>query len=417
MSLSIPYEARVGFRYLRSRNRNRFVSFISMISILGIAVAVAVLIVVLSVMNGFEYEVRDRILRVVSHAALVGYDGTLDDWRLAEDIARAHPDARAVAPFVSGEGMLVGDAAVRGTEVRGIDPSLESRLVDLPGFMVDGNLDALQAGQYRIVIGKTLAELLGVGVGDRLILMVAKGVTTPAGLVPRMRRFEVAGIFYAGMYEYDRGLVFMNIRDAQRLFRLGDAVTGIRLATRDPLQAPGAIREIARQLGQDVFVTDWTRQHANFFRSIQLTKSMIFVILLLVVAVAAFNIVSTLVMVVREKRGDIAILRTLGASPREILTIFMTQGALVGILGTCAGVMLGVLVAVNLDWIVAAIESGFGIRFLAPDVYFISEFPSRVELNDILRVGGIALLLALLSTIYPALRAARTAPAEALRYE
>ncbi len=388
-----------------------------MISILGIAVAVAVLIVVLSVMNGFEYEVRDRILRVVSHAALVGYDGSLDDWRLAEDIARAHPDARAVAPFVSGEGMLVSDAAVRGTEVRGIDPSLESRLVDLPGFMVDGGLDALQPGRYRIVIGKTLAELLGVSVGDRLILMVAQGVTTPAGLVPRMRRFEVAGIFYAGMYEYDRGLVFVNIQDAQRLFRLGDAVTGIRLATRDPLQAPGAIRDIARQLGQDVFVTDWTRQHANFFRSIQLTKSMIFVILLLIVAVAAFNIVSTLVLVVREKRGDIAILRTLGASPREILTIFMTQGALVGIFGTCAGVLLGVLVATNLDWIVAAIESGFGIRFLAPDVYFISEFPSRVELNDVLRVAGIALVLALLSTVYPALRGARTAPAEALRYE
>ena len=417
MTLSFPFEFRVGFRYLRSRNRNRFISFISMISMFGIAVAVAVLIVVLSVMNGFEHEVRDRILRVVSHAALTGYDGSLGDWRLAADIARAHPDTRAVAPFVSGEGMLVSDAAVRGTEIRGIDPARESQLVDLPGFMVAGHLDALQPGRYRIVIGRTLAELLGVSVGDRLILMVAEGVTTPAGLVPRMRRFEVAGIFYAGMYEYDRGLVFVNMQDAQRLFRLGEAVTGIRLATRDPAFAPGAIRDIARQLGQDVFVTDWTRQHANFFRSIQLTKSMIFVILLLVVAVAAFNIVSTLVMVVREKRGDIAILRTLGAAPREILAIFMTQGALVGVFGTCAGALLGVLVAVNLDWIVAAIESGFGFRILAPDVYFISEFPSRVQAGDVVQVGGIALLLALLSTIYPAWRGARTEPAEALRYE
>ncbi|MDJ0928443.1 MAG: lipoprotein-releasing ABC transporter permease subunit [Gammaproteobacteria bacterium] len=417
MRLPVPYEMLVGWRYLRSRNRNRFISFISMISIVGIAVAVAVLIVVLSVMNGFEYEVRDRILRVISHAAITGWDGRLEDWQLAEDIALAHPDARDVSRFISGQGMLVGSETIRGVELRGIDPEAEARVSDLPALMQAGSLDSLEAGKYRLVIGRALAEMLDVSVGDRLILMVAEGVTTPAGLVPRMRRFEVSGIFYAGMYEYDRGLVFAHLEDAARLYRLGDAVTGIRLVTQDPRTAPAAIREIARSLGQDVFITDWTRQHANFFRSIQLTKSIIFVILLLVVAVAAFNIVSTLVMVVREKRGDIAILRTLGASARGILSIFVTQGALVGILGTVGGILLGVAVAANLDAIVALIERGFGLQILAPDVYFISEFPSRIEAADILQVGGIALVLALLSTLYPAWRGARTRPAAALRHE
>jgi len=247
--------------------------------------------------------------------------------------------------------------------------------------------------------------------------MVAEGVTTPVGLAPRMRRFEVRGIFYAGMYEYDRGLVFINSRDAARLLRLGDAVSGIRIALDDAMRAPVVVRDIARSLDRDVYITDWTRQHANFFRSIQLTKSIIFVILLLVVAVAAFNIVSTLVMVVREKRGDIAILRTLGASPGGILRIFITQGALVGLLGTLMGVALGLLVAANLDSIVAVIERLFGMKFLAPDVYFISDFPSRIRAADVLQVGGIALLLALLSTLYPAWRGARTAPAQALRHE
>ena len=412
-----PFEIGIGLRYLRSRNRNRFVSFISLISMLGIGLAVAVLIVVLSVMNGFEYEVRNRILQVVSHAAITGWDGRLQDWRLAADIAAANPASRAVAPFVSGQGMLVGDSAIRGIEFRGIDPVAEAAVSELPALMQSGVIEALQPGAYRIVLGRTLAELLRAKVGDRVILMVAEGVTTPAGLAPRMRRFEVAGIFYAGMYEFDRGLAYLNIDDAARLLRLGDSVTGVRIAMRDPLVAPTAVRTIARELGQDVFITDWTRQHANFFRSIQLTKSIIFIILLMVVAVAAFNIVSTLVMVVREKRGDIAILRTLGTTTSGILAIFMTQGLMVGLAGTLLGVIFGLLLAANIDVVVALIERVFGMKFLAPDVYFISDFPSRIESADVLRVAGIAVLLALLSTIYPALRGARTQPAAALRHE
>ena len=411
------YEIVVGTRYLRSRSRNRFVSFISLISVLGIALAVAVLIVVLSVMNGFEYEVRARILSVVSHGAITGWQGRMDDWALVRDKAAANPETRAVARFVSGQGMLVGAENIRGVEIRGVDPAREALVSDMPALMEAGSLDSLEPGTYGIVIGRNLAAELDVAVGDRLILMVAEGVTTPAGLAPRMRRFEVRGIFYAGMYEYDRGLVFVNVQDAGRLLRLGDAVSGVRIALDDAMRAPVVIRDIARSLGQDVYITDWTRQHANFFRSIQLTKTIIFVILLLVVAVAAFNIVSTLVMVVREKRGDIAILRTLGAAPTGILRIFMTQGAMIGLLGTLLGVLLGLMIAANLDSIVAIIERVFGMKFLAPDVYFISDFPSRIKAGDVLRVGGIALLLSLLSTLYPAWQGARTAPAQALRHE
>ncbi len=412
-----PYPLLIGSRYLRARTRNRFVSFISLISILGIAVAVAVLIVVLSVMNGFEYEVRDRILDVLSHAAITTAGDGMDDWRLASALAESDPDTKAVSAFIGGEALLIAGDVIKGAQLRGVDPQSEVRVADLEPLMVAGRLDDLQSGAYRLVIGRSLADLLRVRVGDRLIMMVSQGVTTPAGLVPRMRRFEIAGIFYAGMYEYDRGLVFLHRDDASRLLRMGDSVTGLRLAMVDPENAPSAVRAIAQRLGQDVYITDWTRQHANFFRSIQLTKSIIFVILLMVVAVAAFNIVSTLVMVVREKRADVAILRTLGASPRGILTVFMTQGTLIGVLGTTVGVLLGLIVASNIGQLVAWFESLSGIQILAPDVYFISEFPSRVEWLDVGRVAGIALLLALLSTVYPAWRAAATPPATALRHE
>ncbi|MFQ5633892.1 MAG: lipoprotein-releasing ABC transporter permease subunit [Gammaproteobacteria bacterium] len=412
-----PYEIGIALRYLRSRNRNRFISFISLISVVGIAIAVAVLIIVLSVMNGFEHEVRAKILNVVSHAAITGWDGRLEDYRRVEDVIARNPGTAAVARFVEGQGLLVGEADVKGVEVRGIDPGAELRVSGIASLIEKGSLESLRTGEFRIVIGRELAGLLGVGLGDRVVLMISRGITTPAGLVPRMRRFEIAGIFHAGMYEYDRGLALINVDDAARLFQLGGAVSGVRIAFVDPLRAPAAVRDVARSLARDVYITDWTRQHANFFRSIQLTKSIIFVILLLVVAVAAFNIVSTLVMVVREKRAEIAILRTIGASPAAILSIFVSQGGLIGLTGTLLGTVLGVVAAANIAWIVALLEKLLGFRFLAPDVYFISDFPSQVRAGDVVEIAVIAVLLAFLSTVYPAWRAAVMAPARALRHE
>jgi len=413
----IPYEIGIALRYLRSRNRNRFISFISLISVVGIAIAVAVLIVVLSVMNGFEHEVRAKILSVVSHAAITGWDGKLADYERVEEIILMNPETEAVARFIEGQGMLVGDADIKGVEVRGIDPEAERRASGIATLLEEGSLESLRPGDYRIIIGRELAELLGVGLGDRLILMISQGITTPAGLVPRMRRFEISGIFHAGMYEYDRGLALINVKDAARLFQFGDSVSGVRIAFVDPLRAPETVRTVAKSLGRDVYITDWTRQHANFFRSIQLTKSIIFVILLLVVAVAAFNIVSTLVMVVREKRAEIAILRTLGSAPSEILRIFVAQGGLIGLAGTLIGVAFGILVATNIAWLVVVLERALGFRFLAPDVYFISDFPSQVRAGDVVQIAVIAVLLAFVSTIYPAWRAAVMAPAEALRHD
>lgn len=412
-----PFELAIALRYVRSRNKNRFISFISVISMAGIALAVAVLIIVLSVMNGFESEVRNRILQIVAHGSITGLDGRISDWQSLEAVAVQDPEVNAVARFVDGQGMLVGPAEIRGVQVRGIDPPSELRTSALGTLMVDGALEALEPGAFGMVIGRTLAEQLGVKVGDSVIMLVSQGITTPAGVVPRTRRFRVQGIFYAGMYEFDRALVFVNIADAQRLFRFGDDVSGVRLAIRDPLLAPSVVRSVANAWGGGVYVTDWTREHGNFFRSIQLTRSIIFVILLLVVGVAAFNIVSTLVMVVRDKRGEIAILRTLGAAPVAILSIFVLQGAVVGMAGTAVGVAAGVLGAWNVSAISTFIESLTGFQFLAPDVYFISELPSRLLWSDVSQVAGIALILGLVSTIYPAWRGAVTAPAEVLRYE
>jgi lipoprotein-releasing system permease protein len=412
-----PIEIGIALRYMRSRNRNRFISFISLISIFGIAIAVAVLIIVLSVMNGFEHEVRTKILSVVSHAAITGAGGRLDDWRQVQDIAKNHPETASVARFVSGQGMLVGEERIKGVQIRGVDPDAELRTSGFQEMMESGDLTSLEARGYRIIIGRALADLLEVGVGDKLILIISRGITTPAGLVPRMRRFEVSGIFNAGMYEYDQGLALINIEDAARLFQLGDAVSGVRLAVHNPMYASATVREIARSLGRDVFITDWTRQHANFFRSIQLTKSIIFIILLLVVAVAAFNIVSTLVMVVREKRAEIAILRTLGCSPVGILGVFVAQGTLIGILGTSMGVALGVFVTINLSGIVVGVEKILGFKFLAPDIYFISDFPSRIDSGDVIQVALIGTFLSFVSTMIPAWKAAAMAPAEALRHD
>lgn len=411
-----PIEMAIALRYVRSRSKNRFVSFISMMSVAGIALAVAVLITVLSAMNGFEHEVRNRIVNVLGHATVTGLDGRIADWPVLMRTALADRAVVAAAPFIRGEAMVVGKRAIKGVEVRGIEPAQELATSTLEPLLREGDFHALRPASFGIVIGQVLAELLDLRVGDTLVMLVPEGIATPAGVVPRMRRFRVEGIFYAGMYEYDQGLVFINVADAARLFRMQDSVSGVRLAFSDPALAPAGVVDVARAYGGGVFVSDWTREHVNFFRSIQLTRSIMFVILLLVVAVAAFNIVSTLVMVVREKRGEIAILRTLGAAPRAIVGIFVTQGTIIGVAGTLLGVGLGVLVATNLDHLVGLVESVVGTKFLAPDIYFISDFPTQLKWTDVSVIAAIALGLALSSTLYPAWRGAAMPPAEALRY-
>jgi lipoprotein-releasing system permease protein len=411
------FEAFLGLRYIWSRSGNGFVSFISIISMSGIAVGVAVLIVVLSVVNGFETELRSRILSMTSHAAITGYESGLDEWQQASVKALQNPRVLATAPFVEGEGMLVNGDLISGVAVRGVLPDEELEVSGIGDKMTAGQLIELRRGDFGIVLGAALADAIDSKVGDRVILAINQGTITPAGIMPRLRRFTVVGIFQAGMYEYDRGVAFIHMNDALRLYRLGDEVTGLRLRIDDLFQAPVVVREVAGELGGDFYVTDWTRQHRNFFRSIALSKRMLFTVLLLVVAVAAFNIVSTLVMVVKDKQSDIAILRTIGVSPRSIMAIFTVQGTLIGVLGILAGVALGVAIGVNTETLVHALEALLDTRFLAPDVYFISDLPSEIRLSDITTVCVTAVVLCVLSTIYPAWRAARTQPAEALRYE
>ena len=411
------FEIWVGTRYVRARSSNRFVSLISAISMTGIAIAVAVLIIVLSVVNGFERELKDRLLLMSAHATIEDPNDGMSGWQGRVEEAVANPAVRAAAPFIDGQALLVHGEQLSGIQLRGIDPGLENEVSGVSSVVTSGSLSALEAGAFGIVLGVELANALSADIGDKVLVTLAEGIVTPAGVVPRMKRFTVSGIYRVGMYEFDRRLAFIHIADAQKLYRKGDTVTGIRLAVNDIYSAPAVVREVALDLGDPVLVSDWTRSHVNFFRSIQITKSILFVILLMVVAVAAFNIVSTLVMVVKDKQSDIAILRTLGASPGTILKIFMTQGSIIGVVGTLVGVAFGVTFTLNLETIVSFMESTFGIKFLAADVYFISDLPADLQSSDVVRIGGIALILALASTVYPAWRGARTMPAEALRYE
>jgi lipoprotein-releasing system permease protein len=384
---------------------------------LGIALGVTALITVLSVMNGFEKELRERILGMAAHATVSGAQGRLEDWQTVLSEVTGKPHVVGLAPYVQGEGMLTEGEAVRGTIVRGVLPDAEPQVSEVGRHMRAGQLSDLTPGGFGIILGKDLARFLGVGVGDKVTLVAPQARVTPAGLLPRLRRFTVVGIFEIGMFEYDASLALVHMEDAARLFSLGDAVSGVRLKLDDLFLAPRVARELASELPGRYWVTDWTQHHANFFRAVKTEKTVMFVILTLIVAVAAFNIVSTLIMVVSDKESDIAILRTLGASPRSIMGMFVVQGSIIGVVGTLLGAVGGVALALNVETVVAGIEQLFHVKFLSPDVYYISDLPSDMQWSDVVRISLVALVLSLTATLYPAWRASRTQPAEALRYE
>jgi len=415
--MSYWYEGFLGLRYLRASPKRGFLSLIAGIAILGLALGVAVLIVVLSVMNGFEEELRTRILSLTAHATISGLEGRIEDWQPKLEQLEHFPGVVAVAPYIEEQGMMTRGDKSAGVLMRGVLPDAERRVGDLGHHVLSGSLSDLRPGAYRVILGKDLAESLGARVGDRVVLMVPQGDVTPVGVLPRMRAFQVTGIVSVGMYEYDRRIALIAMQDAAKLLRMGGDITGLRLNLADLYSAPRLVREAAIALGGEAgyVVDDWTNQHVNFFRSIEITKRMLFVILSLVVAVAAFNIVSTMVMVVKDKRRDIAILRTFGSSPRSILSVFIVQGSLIGVLGIAAGVALGVLIAVNLQQLVHGLEGIVGFKFLDARVYFMSDLPAHVRLSDLWRICGVAFVLACMSTLYPAWRAARLLPAESLR--
>ncbi|MCB5186375.1 lipoprotein-releasing ABC transporter permease subunit [Methylobacillus gramineus] len=415
----LPYELFIGLRYTRAKRRNHFISFISLTSMIGIGLGVAALIVVLSVMNGFQDELRNRILGVASHLQITGPNNVLDDWQSLVGNVQGAPHVQAAAPYVMAQGMLSFGQAVQGALIRGVLPSDEDKVAELGSHMRAGKLDALRPGEFGVVLGSELAQSLGVVLGDKVVLMAPQGQFTPTGVVPRIKQFKVVGLFEIGMYEYDAGLALIHMDDAAKLYRMGSSVSGVRLKLDDLFSAP----QVARQLGErlmgkgNYYISDWTQQHANFFRAIQMEKRVMFIILALIVAVAAFNIVSTLVMAVTDKRADIAIMRTFGASPRSIMQIFIVQGALIGVVGTIVGAFFGVLIALNIDTIVPLIERLFGVQFLAKDVYYISDLPSKLIWADVLVITVMSFILSLLATLYPSWRASRINPAEALRYE
>jgi lipoprotein-releasing system permease protein len=412
-----PYELLVGLRYTRAKRRNHFISFISIASMVGIALGVTALIVVLSVMNGFQQELRTRILGVASHVQIQGFDGGLADWQQVAREASANPAVVAAAPYVNQQGLLANGPSVQGALVRGILPREEERVAEIGEHMKAGRLEDLQPGRFGIVLGSELAFAVGARLGEKVVLISPQGQVTPAGILPRIKQFTVVGIFEVGMYEYDAGLALIHLEDAQRLYRLGERVSGVRLKLGDMFEAPAVARTLTRTLSVDALVTDWTRSHANFFRAVQIEKRVMFIILTLIVAVAAFNLVSSLVMTVTDKQADIAILRTLGATPASILKIFVIQGSLIGSVGTLIGALAGVIVALNIETIVPAIERVFSVQFLAKDVYYISDLPSQLQWTDVIMISAVSLVLSFAATLYPSYRAARVNPAEALRYE
>ena len=415
------FEWFVGLRYTRAKRKNHFISFISTTSMIGIALGVAALIVVLSVMNGFQEELRARILGVAAHVQITQANQRLSDWQELQNKVIHAPHVQAAAPFVMAQAMLSGTDAVQGTIVRGVLPEYEKKVSELSSAMKIGQLQQLKAGEFGIILGADLAQNLGVVVGDKITVMAPQGQVTPAGMVPRIKQFTLVGLFQIGMYEYDAGLALIHIEDAAKLFQMGDQVSGLRLKLDDLFLASQVTHQLAETTLADYpetyYLTDWTQEHANFFRAVQMEKRVMFIILTLIVAVAAFNIVSTLVMAVADKRADIAILRTFGASPQSIMRIFVIQGAMIGFVGTVLGGVFGVLIALNIGTIVPFIEHLFHVEFLAKDVYYISELPSHLLWSDVLTIMLLSLGLSLLATLYPSWKASKMQAAEALRYD
>lgn len=407
----------IGLRYTRAKRRTQFISFITLTSILGIALGVTALIAVLSVMNGFEAELRERILGMTAHSTVTGRFGQLDDWRALAEQTKALPHVRASAPFVHGQVMVNAGRQVSGALLQGVLPEYESKVSEVADKMIAGSLGDLHPGEFGIILGVELANYLGVRLGDKLTVITPQVNSTPAGILPRLKRFTVVGVFKVGMFEYDRNMAMTDLEDAAKLFRIEPAVSGLRLKLDDLFNAPRIAQNLADALGYDYQVSDWTRAHDNLFRAVQTEKRAMFIILLLIVAVAAFNIVSTLVMLVTDKRGDIAILKTQGLSDAAVMGIFIVLGCVIGAVGTLVGAVSGVLLALNIETIVPAIEKLFGVHFMAADVYYISEVPSKLIWGDVYWITGMAFLLSLLATLFPAWQASRINPAEVLRYE
>ena len=415
----LPFEVWIAYRYIKFKQKNSFISFISITSMVGIALGVSALIIILSVMNGFQDELRTRILGVASHIEITSSNNTLTHWEDLTKKLHESPDVKGSAPYVDGQGMLVSEYGSQGIMLRGIASELEGNVDDLEKKVKVGKLSDLKPNTFNMILGIDAAKQLGIVVGDKVNILIPQGSYTPAGTFPRMRQFNVVGIFEIGMYEYDSGMALMNLEDAQKFLQMNDAVSGVRVKIDDLFLAPIVAKRLSDNLSESgvFYVSDWTKKHTNFFAAVQMEKRVMFIILMLIIAVAAFNIVSTLVMAVADKRSDIAILRTYGAKPKSILYIFIIQGSLIGVIGTISGVFLGTIVAINIHAIVPFIEHLFNVQFLYKDIYYISEVPSKPLINDVSAIASISIMLSVLATIYPSIKASKSSPAEALKYD
>lgn len=414
----LPFEILLGFRYTRAKRRNGFISFISLSSMLGIGLGVAALITIMSIMNGFQSELRDRILGMTAHMTLSESNDRLGQWQPLYDLVKTIPEVVGAAPNITEQGMLTNDERVKGVMVRGILPEVELEVTDVDSKMIVGKLSDLKAKEYSVILGAELALSLGVSIGDKVTLLAPQGSVSPMGIMPRIKRFTVVGLFKAGMFEYDSGLALIHLEDAKKIFKYADEEVGVlQLKLQNMFDLQTVRVAVAQKTETTLYMRDWTQQHANFFKAIEMEKRMMFVVLTLIIMVAAFNIVSTMVMVVTDKQKDIAVLRTIGASPASIQRIFIVQGLIIGIVGSILGLLGGIALALNIDIIVPFIESLFGVQFFPADIYYISVVPSELHWNDVWLVSGLAFVLTLLATLYPARRASKTQPAEALRYE